>query len=101
MLFIKQDWSKSYRVRPRDNLKSHILIDDKFQFKSSCENDGCPTSMKSLLGWEYAHKWLKERDDFQRIRTDRSKPKYIPNDYEKWLQKRKPKNNLMCKIRCI
>lgn len=58
---------------------------------------GIPTSMNWLLGWEYARKWLKERDDFYKAREDRNKPKRIVNDYWKWVEKRKPKEKFSCK----
>lgn len=52
--------------------------------------------MNWIIGWEYARKWLKERNEFIQQRIDSSKPKRIENDYHKWLQKRKPKANKKC-----
>ncbi|XP_013113591.2 uncharacterized protein LOC106091579 [Stomoxys calcitrans] len=97
MQLVPPQWSKSVMVRPRNNLKSHIYIDEKIKFKASFEEDCQPTSMDWLLGWQYGHIWLKERNDFCKARAERNKPKYIANDYGKWLEKRKPKEMLLCK----
>ncbi|XP_061390626.1 uncharacterized protein LOC133325950 [Musca vetustissima] len=95
------EWSKAYLKRPRNNLKSHIFIDEKIKFKPSFEKDDCPPSMSWLLGWEYSRQWTKERDEFYKAREDRNKPKHIKNDYKKWLEKRKPKDNFYCRAQGV
>uniref|UniRef100_A0A1B0G3M1 Uncharacterized protein n=1 Tax=Glossina morsitans morsitans TaxID=37546 RepID=A0A1B0G3M1_GLOMM len=92
---MKQDWSKSYLVRPHDHLQSHLLRGHK-KFVPSYEREGCPLSMSLLIGWEYARIWRNERDEFVRARVTRSKPKKIKNDYNKWLEKRKTKMIKTC-----
>lgn len=38
---MKPEWSKSYIIRPKDNLISHIYIKEKDKFKASYENVSC------------------------------------------------------------
>uniref|UniRef100_A0A1A9WM02 Uncharacterized protein n=1 Tax=Glossina brevipalpis TaxID=37001 RepID=A0A1A9WM02_9MUSC len=93
---MKQEWSKAYLVRPQNHLKSHVFLDEHKKFTPSYEKEGCPLSMSLLIGWEYARIWLKERDEFVRARVNKSKPKKIKNDYNKWLEKRKIKMVKTC-----
>lgn len=53
--------------------------------------------MNLLIGWEYSRQWLKERDEFVRARFNSTKPKRIKNDYQRWLDKRKPRVNESCR----
>lgn len=53
--------------------------------------------MSLLIGWEYSRQWLKERDDYVKARLKSFKPKHIKNDYQTWLEKRKPKVNESCR----
>lgn len=52
--------------------------------------------MSLLLGMEYARIWTKEKNDFIKERIKKAKPKFIENDYWKWIEKRKPKVNRSC-----
>ena len=51
-----------------------------------------PTCMTLLLGWEYGRVWLADRDEYVTARKKMFKPKYIKNDYWKWIEKRKIKD---------
>ncbi|XP_065358598.1 uncharacterized protein LOC135952526 [Calliphora vicina] len=94
---VKPEWSKSYIIRPRNHLQSHVLLYEKSRFRTSYENERCPAPMNLLIGWEYSRQWLKERDEFVRARFNSIKPKRIKNDYQTWLEKRKPRINESCR----
>ncbi|XP_037826163.1 uncharacterized protein LOC119614132 [Lucilia sericata] len=98
---VKPEWSKSYTIRPRHQLQSHILSNEKNRFKASYENEVCPAPMNLLIGWEYARLWLKERDEFVKARFNSIKPKRIKNNYQTWLEKRKPRINESCRAQGV
>lgn len=55
-----------------------------------------PVNMNLLLSMEYARIWLKEKNDFLKDRAKKAKPKFIKNDYWKWIEKRQPKAYKSC-----
>ncbi|XP_030377265.1 uncharacterized protein LOC115626142 isoform X2 [Scaptodrosophila lebanonensis] len=55
-----------------------------------------PECMNMIIGWEYARMWLRERDEFRKLRDRAAKPQFIENDYEWWLKLRKTNKRFCC-----
>ncbi|KAH8351682.1 uncharacterized protein [Drosophila kikkawai] len=90
---LNKEWSRAVPFKPKDNLTTEAK-NRAAKFVSSIETDCVPVSMACLIGWEYARIWLRDRDNFVKKRNKAVKAKFIKNDFESWLNKRKtPKRN--------
>uniref|UniRef100_A0A182QE67 Uncharacterized protein n=1 Tax=Anopheles farauti TaxID=69004 RepID=A0A182QE67_9DIPT len=69
---IRQEWSKAYLVRPKNNLVAHPDSNRKQSFRPSYEQEGEP-KMDNLMDWTYGRTWYSEVEEYRRSRTAREK----------------------------
>ncbi|XP_061390627.1 uncharacterized protein LOC133325952 [Musca vetustissima] len=93
---LKNEWEKACLLKPTDNILSHIMLKNPRIFQPSYEVQNSPINMNLLLSMEYARIWTQEKNDFLKDRAKKAKPKFIKNDYWKWIEKRQPKVYKSC-----